>query len=228
MSVNKHSAPQPDELGGDSSLKCSEWLESPLFSHGIIYDPEGLSSPDHRLMLNFIENSAGEDCATLVKFMQQRVLSDRTGTATRINHAVHAACAALLWHHGLAAEGLAIVEEKRRSSPSAEMVKIWSVGQKIRAFLDEGELQKVCIVFFASLLLIFTDPTCRLKPKHKGAAITATQACCLSLERTMRSSKQLLTTSSTARRISYCLLAYHQSITPSRKSSGRELRSLHE
>ena len=188
MSVNKHSAPQPDELGGDSSLKCSEWLESPLFSHGFIDDPEVLNSPDHRLMLNFIENPAGEDCVTLVKFMQQRVLSDRTGAEKRINHAVHAACAALLWHHGLAAEGLAIVEGKR-SSPSAEMVKIWSLGQKIRAFLDEGELQKVCIVFFASLLLILTDPTCRLKPKHKGTAITATEACSLSLERTMRSSK---------------------------------------
>ena len=149
MRVNTHTF-VTDDMRAESSAKCFDWLESPLFSHGIIDCSEVLNAPDHQFMLNFIENPAGDDCGRLVKFMQQRVLSDRTGSSKRINHAVHAACAALLWHHGLAAEGLAIVEGKR-ASPSVEMVKVWSLGQKIRAFLDEGELQMVCMQYNVGL-----------------------------------------------------------------------------
>ena len=176
MQVNAQSTSQTDEVGGENSAKCIEWLESPLLSHGVIDCSEVLNAPDHRFMLNFIENPAGEDCVKLVKFMQQRVLSDRTGTSERINHAVHAACAALLWHHGLAAESLAIVEGKR-ASPSAEMVKVWSLGQKIRAFLDEGELQMVCILCKFSLYFALIYLVCRLKPKPTVTVFTAVLVC---------------------------------------------------
>lgn len=109
--------------------------------------------------------------------MQKRVLTDRTGAPAPINHAVHASCAALLWHHGLASEALALVEG-RRSSPSSEIVKVWALGQKMRSFLDEGELQKAFAQAHASEASPSTDAVHDLAAAlpYPGAEASVVQA----------------------------------------------------
>jgi hypothetical protein len=71
--------------------------------------------------------------------MQKLVLEDRRNASKEDNYLIHAFCAALIWHKGLAAEAFAIAE-KRRESPSKTLINIWRFAQKLRHFLDEGDL----------------------------------------------------------------------------------------
>lgn len=114
-----------------------KWISSPFFSLGMVNREQ--SDQPYSFMWTLVEDYDNPLCVHLISAMQKLVLEDRRNKPKEENHLVHVTCAALIWHKGLAAEALAIAE-KRRDSPSKSIVSIWRFAQKIRSFLDEGDL----------------------------------------------------------------------------------------
>lgn len=129
-----------------------DWLECPLFAHGMMdTSPESRadSSPIHTgdgrsdswtLLRQLTDAPNGMGSAqTLVSVMKSLVAQDR-GSEAGPNHAVHATCAALLWHEGLAGEAVDIVKgalQGRDVSPSPQFLEVWKRGQAMRAVFPE-------------------------------------------------------------------------------------------
>ena len=127
------------EKGQDSR---THWLGSLLFSHGLFDAILSQNSSELHLMMQFVDAPESEEVRKVVTMMRQYVRSDRSGSDAGVNHAVHATCAVMTWHHGMATEVLALAED-RRSAPSAQLLKVWETAQKIRMYLDEVELRKL-------------------------------------------------------------------------------------
>jgi hypothetical protein len=89
------------------------------------------------------------DAQTLVAVMKKFVREDQ-GMLAGPNHAVHAACAALIWHEGLGGEALEIIsahnankslqsgQSSRMVRPSAAFLCIWKLGQSLRAIYPDN------------------------------------------------------------------------------------------
>ena len=117
------------------------WLCSPLFSHGLREPDNSLNSSELNLMLKFVDAPESQEVKKAVAILRKHVRSDRLGSDPRINYAVHASCAAMVWHHGMATEVLALVED-RRSEPSTQLVRVWELSQRMRTHLDSCAVRK--------------------------------------------------------------------------------------
>jgi hypothetical protein len=114
-----------------------KWISSPLFSLGMVKrEPSDLP---YSFLWKIVDDYDNPLCVQLISVMQKLVLEDRRNAPKEDSHLVHITCAALIWHKGLAAEALAIAE-KRRDSPSKSIISIWRFAQKLRNFLEEGDL----------------------------------------------------------------------------------------
>lgn len=115
-----------------------KWISSSFFSLGLA-KTELLDQPA-LFLRKFVDSYDDPLVVQLISTMRKSVLEDRKGVnQEHKNHLVHATCASLIWHKGLAAEALAIAE-KRRDTPSKSMISLWRFAQKLRQFLDEGDL----------------------------------------------------------------------------------------
>ena len=119
----------------------AHWLGSPLFSHGLLDADNSSNSSELNLMMQFLDAPESDEVKKIVSILRKHVRSDRSGSDPHVNHAVHATCAVMIWHHGMAPEVLALAED-RRAAPSAQLIKVWEIAQKMRTYLDEGELRK--------------------------------------------------------------------------------------
>jgi hypothetical protein len=134
-----------------SDLRETEsWLDSNLFANGIfaagVTTSTDKTTNDSSLLaqwtllrqLTDAPNGAG-DAHVLVHIMKKYVREDQ-GMLAGPNHAVHATCAALIWHEGLGAEALEIVAGNSRASsgqgknvkPSSAFQHVWKLGQSMR------------------------------------------------------------------------------------------------
>ncbi|CAM9186377.1 unnamed protein product, partial [Phaeothamnion confervicola] len=99
------------------------------------------SSEVLRLLEEVVE--AEVDTATagtkLCNMMRKAVREDQ-GTILPINKAVHATCAALLWHTGLSIDAMALATGKVKS-PSKALAKVWRGAQKMRQFFVYGDVR---------------------------------------------------------------------------------------
>ena len=83
-------------------------------------------------------NGAG-DAQRLVGLMKKYVREDQ-GSEAGPNHAVHATCAALIWHEGLAEEALGLVKSSKAGvdrRPSRQLQLVWKQSQTMRAVFPE-------------------------------------------------------------------------------------------
>ena len=77
----------------------------------------------------------------LVGIMKKYVREDQ-GSEAGPNHAVHATCAALIWHEGLAEEALEIVKSSQNGvdrRPSQALQTVWKKSQAMRAIFPEED-----------------------------------------------------------------------------------------
>jgi len=116
-----------------------KWLSSTFFSKGIMtFEPTDAAEI---FLRRFIDDYDSPECQSLVTVMRGVVRQDRRFGPRDEHHLVHLICAAMLWHHGLAVEALALAE-KRRSTPSAQMIALWKFSQSIRDLLGTRESQR--------------------------------------------------------------------------------------
>lgn len=123
--------------------KCKIWLSSPLFSNGMMdLSCRAVNEEKGYALLVALANVADrdEDCKKLIKIMQQGVKVHKSEASVHINQAVYAVCACLIWHNGLTAEVVALVEG-RREKPSKSLLDAWQAGGKMQIFFSRGQLQ---------------------------------------------------------------------------------------
>jgi hypothetical protein len=123
---------------------CLRWLDSPLFKSGLVdSNNESFKDQTNTLLMKFITlETPDEECLKLVTIMRRKVFSDRVNANIKTNYAVHATCASLIWHFGLGAEALSLINGKREN-PSTQMIEIWETAQKIRNYLDVDDIEKM-------------------------------------------------------------------------------------
>jgi len=91
------------------------------------------SSPEPNLLLKqMVRSPLGPNAQILISTMKEHVIEDR-GQLPIINEAVYAAAAALISHNNLTEQATMVV--KKRIPPSAPLVKVWRVAQKMRQWL---------------------------------------------------------------------------------------------
>ena len=117
---------------------CLPWLSSPLLSGGLTAASTEEATELELLRKLCDSSSVAGSTSKLVSIMKKHVLQDR-GQDVTASHAAHAACSALIWHHGLGGEALQL-SLGERAVPSDGMRRAWTQGQKLRSFLAEGEL----------------------------------------------------------------------------------------
>jgi hypothetical protein len=129
------------ETDSATTVSCRRWLSSPLFRNGLVR-PGAVASSTQRgwdllcRLAHCRDLSTDPECMRLVEAMRAVVREDLTGAGEAVSHAAHAVCAALLWHHNLANEAVALAEQ-RRTVPSITMKKLWTQAQfPIRNFVD--------------------------------------------------------------------------------------------
>jgi len=120
-------------------IESAPWLSSPIMIGGVA-GKEISDYPEHKFLRKLCSTGIEKekDVQRLLGVMRRFVLQDR-GQDSRANHAANATCAALLWQHNLGGEALEI-SRGERLMPSDAFRRLWALGQKIRAFLAEGEL----------------------------------------------------------------------------------------
>ena len=115
-----------------------KWISSSFFSLGLA--KSDLLDQASLFLCKFVDDYENPLCVELISVMRKLVPEDRRNAPKEDSHLVHVTCAALIWHKGLAAEALAIAEKRREGSPSKPMISLWRFAQKLRQFLDEGDL----------------------------------------------------------------------------------------
>lgn len=103
----------------------------------------------------------------LVGIMKKYVREDQ-GSEAGPNHAVHATCAALIWHEGLAEEALDIVKSSQNGvdrRPSKALQTVWKKSQAMRNIFPEDDTTDSMLTRSDSFKSVGGDDSIQSKPR---------------------------------------------------------------
>lgn len=126
----------------------AKWLQSELMAAGCMPSKEKMSLTDlseYQFLLGFADRDENTAASLFCDMMRRNVREDQ-GHVEYINRAVYLSCAALIKHHGLVKEAIALAEACSSSpdchlnvKPSQNLIKVWQEGQVLRSFFGHGK-----------------------------------------------------------------------------------------